>query len=343
MLCQGRAASTKERKMGRIVEQLKKVPFVRPLARTARDAYYRHRFRGVMFDCWRYFKNRESRALYRRGRALMAPSPIEQRVIRELRESGISIVQLSDLLPDPTIMRLQEWAEALLRAPEIEERIRGLESGIRPPARSNWDKYYVVKPLGDAPAFDVRDSVLAMVLSEPILRIVCGYLGMFSRLAYMNLWYNVATDGPDVFSQRWHRDPEDRSIVKTFLYLRDVDETHGPFCYVPGTHGASALTQRIGVPNYPDDGAVEKRFSSNRRQVCTGKAGTLIFCDTTGFHKGGHPTAGARYLFNAVYLPNSSEPVANKYRFYSVTGACNELQQPAARYAISHLVDLENR
>jgi hypothetical protein len=329
--------------MGRIVALLKKVPFVRVLARNAREAYYRYRFRGLLFDCWRYFKNRESRTLYRHARARMAPSLLEQKIIRELKENGISIVQLSDLLPEYTISRLQQWAETLLRAPEIEERIRVIESGIRPPARSNWDKFYLVRPLGDSPVFDIRDSVLAMVLSEPILRIVCGYLGMFSRLAYMNLWYNVATKGPDEFSQRWHRDPEDRSIVKTFLYLRDVDETHGPFSYVPGTHGANAFTQRIGVPNYPADGVVEKRFSSKRRQVCTGKAGTLIFCDTTGFHKGGHPTAGARFLFNAVYLPNSSEPIAKKYNFYSVKGARSDLQNPAARYAISHLVDSGKR
>jgi len=325
--------------MGLILEHLKKVPFVRSLARKFREAYYRYRFRGLMFDCWRYFRNRESRTLYRRAKARMAPSSLEQRVIRELKETGISVVQLSDLLPGQTISKIQEWAEALLRAPDIKERIRILENGVRPAARSNWDKFYIVKPLGDSPVFDIRDDVLEMVLSEPILRIVCGYLGMFSRLAYMNLWYNVATDGPDEFSQRWHRDPEDRSIIKTFLYLRDVDETNGPFCYVPGTHTASAFTQRIGVPNYPDDGVVEKRFPSGLRQVCTGKAGTLIFCDTTGFHKGGHPTAGARFLFNTVYLPNSSEPIAKKHRFYSVKGMCNDLQHPAARYAVSHLVD----
>jgi len=324
--------------MGQIVAHLKKVPFVRPVARNAREAYYRYRFRGLMFDCWRYFKNRESRILYRRTKARMAPTSLEGRVIRELKETGISMVQLSDLLPGRTISRIQEWAEPLLRAPDIEERIRVLESGIRPAAKSNWDKFYVVKPLGDSPVFDIGDDILAMVLSEPILRIVCGYLGMFSRLAYMNLWYNVATEGPDVFSQRWHRDPEDRSIIKTFLYLRDVDEKNGPFCYVPGTHTASAFTQRIGVPNYPDDGVVEEKFPSNLRKVCTGKAGTLIFCDTTGFHKGGHPKAGTRFLFNAVYLPNSSEPIANKYKFYSVRGAGNDLQYPAARYAISHLV-----
>lgn len=162
---------------------------------------------------------------------------------------------------------------------------------------------------------------------------------MFSRLVAIDLWYNVAVDGPDEFSQRWHRDPEDRSIVKTFLYLRDVDETNGPFCYVPRTHKPRVFRPKIGRLNYPDDGVIEKKFPPNLRQVCTGKAGTLIFCDTTGFHKGGHPTAGARLLFNAVYTSNASEPISTGFRQFSLKGACSGLQSPAARYAIGHAIN----
>jgi hypothetical protein len=312
------------------LRNLKKAPVVN----LARQAYYRYRFHGLMFDAWRYFVNGESRKLYRLDKERMAPSPLERKVIRELEKTGISMVHLSDLMPGQMLSQIQEWAEAKLRAPEVQERIKVVESGGQPVAKSG--KFYIVKPIGDYPVVDIRDPVMDISLSESILRIVCGYLGMFSRLAAIDLWYNVAIDGPDVFSQRWHRDPEDRVIVKTFLYLRDVDETDGPFCYVPGTHKPGALRQKIGRLNYPSDGVIERKFPPHRRRMCTGKAGTLIFCDTTGFHKGGHPTAGARFLLNSVYTSNASEPISTGFRQFSLKGAGSHLKSPAAGYAIGH-------
>src|SRR5262249_23747507 len=152
---------------------------------------------------------------------------------------------------------IQEWTEALLRTPAVHAQIQVIEGGARPRAKSG--KYYIVRPLGDVPVFDVADKVVAMSVSEPILRIVCGYLGMFCRLTALDLWYNVVTDGPDVYSQRWHRDPDDRALIKTFLYIRDVDEPNGPFCYIPGTHNVGLFRQKIGRLNYPEDGAIERK------------------------------------------------------------------------------------
>jgi hypothetical protein len=158
---------------------------------------------------------------------------------------------------------------------------------------------------------------------------------MFCRLTALDLWYNVATEGPDLYSQRWHRDPDDRVILKTFLYLRDVDEDNGPFCYIPGTHRAGPLRQKIGRLNYPKPGVVERKFSPSRRQVCTGKAGTLVFCDTTGFHKGGHPKRGARLLFNAVYTSNASHSIRRGAGQFFLKKPVRAIQYPAASFAIA--------
>jgi hypothetical protein len=222
-----------------------------------------------------------------------------------------------------------------MSTPATQEKITAIRSGARPKLWSG--KYFIVRPLGELPlSLDLGELVVGAALSDPILRIVSGYLGMFSRLTALDMWYNVALDGSDVFSQRWHRDPEDRALIKTFLYLRDCGETNGPFCYVPGSHNAGPLRQKIGRLNYPDDGVVEARFPLERRKVCTGKAGTLIFCDTTGFHKGGHPTTDGRLLFNAVYTTNGSDPVARAVRPCILTGSRGDLSA-AARYAVSFL------
>ncbi len=295
------------------------------------------RYRWPVYDVWRRVRNTEPRRLYRLEAARMAPREIEETVIRQLRETGISMVQLDDLLPGRKFSEIQRWAAAQLQVPAARERIAAVEGGARPKVKG--DKYYIVRPLGDTPVFAVDDAVIGATLSDPILRVVCGYLGMFARLVALDLWYNVPMEGPDVFSQRWHRDPEDRALIKTFLYLRDVGESNGAFCYVPGTHNAGPLRQRIGRYNYPDDGVIEERFPSSARLVCTGRAGTLVFCDTTGFHRGGHATAGARFVFNAVYTTNGSEPLTRAVSQFSLKGSRSDLQSPAARYAVGLVRD----
>jgi hypothetical protein len=129
--------------------------------------------------------------------------------------------------------------------------------------------------------------------------------------------------------------------VKTFLYLRDVNENHGPFCYIPGTHNGGPFRevypQKVAVGVYPKDGQVDKRFSADQRKICTGSAGTLIFCDTTGFHKGGHPIERGRLVFNAVYTTNAAAPLIAKAKQFSIRGTHSQLLSPAAAYAIGHV------
>lgn len=184
--------------------------------------------------------------------------------------------------------------------------------------------------------------MMQVTLSDSVLRIIAGYLNMLPRLVAMDLWYNVPMQGPAISSQRWHRDPEDRTIVKTFLYLRDVDETTGPFCFVPGSHNRGPYghlyPQVVHGNSYPPTGVVDQWFPGDRQKVCTGTAGTLVFCDTTGFHKGGHATGKGRFLFNSIYTTNASPDV--KTRQYHLAGTLPPSASPAARYAIDHLQGL---
>jgi Phytanoyl-CoA dioxygenase (PhyH) len=309
------------------------------LLRKATDFYQRGQFSWPFYDVLHFFANREPVTLYQRAKAEMAPRPIEEKIIRDLREDGISVVHVNDLLPASIFEQAQAWAEALVADPANQQSIKLVESGGRPDG-----KFYIVRLLGNTPVLDFDDAILRMSISGPVLRIVAGHLGMLGRLASVHLWYNVATPGPAVYSQRWHRDPEDKRIVKTFLYLRDVDETNGPFCFVRGSHNSGpfkALRPQVvgaaGETNYPEDGFVEKELAQDLVKVCTGKAGTLVFCDTTGFHRGGHPTQGARLLFNGVYTTNAGFQIVKKMKQFSVAGQLGHPLDDAAKYAIGHL------
>ena len=79
--------------------------------------------------------------------------------------------------------------------------------------------------------------------------------------------------------------------------------------YIPQSHEGGKwhtvfpqkLFAKEGV--YPNVGEVE-RVISTAPKICTGRAGTIIFCDTTGLHKGGYSTHKERIMFTALYKYN---------------------------------------
>jgi hypothetical protein len=133
--------------------------------------------------------------------------------------------------------------------------------------------------------------------------VVNGYLGLWSKLSYVDQWYTLPRGDIDrVASQRWHRDYNDKHLLKAFLYMSDVDEAAGPFEYIRGTmirgnRFADVYPWEIfGEDLYPPDAALEPMTRADESHLVTGPAGTLILCDTTGFHRGGFASARPRIM-----------------------------------------------
>ena len=306
-------------------------------SRSYRQVHDRVVLRFPFFDICRFYVNRAPKQLYLREKAKMGVSPVEAKILSELQQDGISATSFEELFPSEKFANFQDAVEELLRTPEILGKIEAIEKGQKTGAQS---KFYLVKPLGGVPVFDARDEFLRLALSEPLLRVVCAYLDMFARLIHIEHWYNVPTPGEAAYSQRWHRDPDDKRLVKTFMYLRDVDETTGPFTYVPGSQNGGphdeVFPQTTHESHYPPDGAVDGYFSPSQVKVCTGKAGTIVLCDTSGLHKGGHPTRSPRLLFTCSYTSNAAK-VRNDI-LYSISNPriLSEHLSPAGRFAIGH-------
>ncbi len=62
--------------------------------------------------------------------------------------------------------------------------------------------------------------------------------------------------------------------------------------YLQGSHCGGAYEHvfrwddPLGIP-YPTDGEVERQIPMSQRKILEGPPGTLVFCDTAGFHRGG--------------------------------------------------------
>ena len=102
----------------------------------------------------------------------------------------------------------------------------------------------------------------ASASTKRLLDIANTYLGMWAKLEYVDVWYTPPSTGRAPSSQRWHRDFNDRHLLKAFLYLVDVDEETGPFEYVPRTAPGQRARPPLAVAS------ARRQLSARRRVRC---------------------------------------------------------------------------
>lgn len=276
--------------------------------RAARRAFfYPYYAIGTSDAVWLRLMNRESRELFMRHP--LTPGPVQARIISDLKASGIAVSHLDELFPGRALLgALQDHAGNALAAAKV-----GRKKGF---LRYAW------RDSADTILLDLADPLVRLAIEPNVLGVVNAYMGMWAKLDFFSLAATVPVqDGTDpAGSQRWHRDPGDRRIVKLFLYLTDVtDSGAGPFCYVQNSHGGGRW-RGVHPPRpddgyYPPAGDIERAIPPPDIQSCFGRAGTIIFCDTTGLHRGGYSTTKERIMFTAAYSAKWSLTHPIKYRF----------------------------
>src|SRR5437899_1152655 len=97
-----------------------------------------------------------------------------------------------------------------------------------------------------------------------------------------------------------------------------------------GPHGDAWPWRPLGE-NYPTEDELERRVDGAR--VFTGPTGTLLFCNTAGFHRGGFATERPRVLATATYSSPASLASLTE-RSYSFSGTLEGLDAPT-RFALT--------
>ncbi len=299
--------------------------------------YVYHRLRSSWL-VWFYILNREPRRVWLRFRPELGRTGSE--VVAALKRDGIAFSSAGELFSPQTLEELRR--HALLRLAEA-ERLRpepvssGSESGGK-----NLAKDFILHIWGGGgtfPELDLQNPFILLALNEKILAMAGAYLGVAPKFSGFSLQSTllVPSGSAPRLSQRWHRDPDDKKLVKIFLYLSDVeDEGAGPFSYLRGSQlggrWRDLFPQRPPVGSYPPDGAVERIIPPEDRRPCLGRAGTLIFCDTSGLHRGGFSTTAKRLIFVATFVSNASLfPVNYRRPTYKEISHLS----PLARYALT--------
>jgi len=232
---------------------------------------------------------------------------LQQQVVDSLRRDGIAVVDFRDLHGE------ELWAEAQADvAPWVEEQKAALASlGDRPEGK---DDFIVRRYMRQKPRvpFTLASPWLRIGISDTQLGIVNAYRGLQTSLFYMDNWFTQPFSGQEerIASQRWHRDPEEEHVVKVFLYLSDVTEDAGPFEYVKGSPTGGRwghLWPWAEGKAKPTDEEMAAAAPAEDRVTLTGPAGTMLFCDTGGFHRGGFAKTTPRVLSIWSYVAPGSK------------------------------------
>jgi Phytanoyl-CoA dioxygenase (PhyH) len=256
------------------------------------------------------------------GDAFVPPelNDVQRAAVDSLQADGIAVFDFRSLFGEDL------WRDALA---DVEPFIRQTEEAMRNVGDQPGGKdELIVRRLShrpgtrvdgkkpEKPRFSIREPWLRIAASPLLVDIVNSYCGKLTRLYEVDEWFTVPYPraGERIASQQWHRDPEDMHVVKVFVYFTDVDEEAGPFEYVRGSSAVGRyadLWPWADGHRYVDADELEAAVAPGDRLTVTGPAGTVIVCDTGGFHRGGFARTRPRVLSTSTYLP----PDTRKRRF----------------------------
>ena len=97
-----------------------------------------------------------------------------------------------------------------------------------------------------------------------------------------------------------------------------------------GPHGA-LFPSDPPSGSYPPKRELEQAIPESSVASCTGDAGTMVWFDACGLHRGGRATAKARTLLVATY---ASDAALDLLRYRLADPGQYDTLSPAARYAI---------
>jgi len=255
----------------------------------------------------------------------------QQQILNNLKQDGIAVTHVDILLEGENFLpRLQEYFNTHLSSAKTSEK-KDFFIDI-------WSTSRFLLTL--------ENPFVQFILHEKITSLASAYMEMYARLHGLRAMKTVVVNSRSVptQSQLWHRDPDDKKLCKVFIYLNDVDEETGPFCYIAESQYGGKLNSLFPQlrPYSPGSGRivdqeVEEAVPPENIKVCTGRAGTMIFADTAGLHKGGYSTKHSRSMALGAFMswvPFTRPSRRKKFLYPHDFEKQIQSLAPIARYAV---------
>jgi Phytanoyl-CoA dioxygenase (PhyH) len=276
----------------------------------------------------RLLANRRARSLYAAHRPSL--DGVQIRIVSEIHEQGYSVLPFTELFPESVWEAVSAEGDAFVQATEQGE----AQAGAR-------GKDFLVRKYDEHSTVPLDNPWLSVCLSRKMLDVANEYLQLWSKLEYVDMWYSlpVGVDAERKASQIWHRDFNDRHLLKAFLYLSDVDEQSGPFEYVPGSQpGGRYADVHPWAPmaiGRISDRELAKYVQTDGVRTFTAPKGTIIFCNTSGLHRGGFAETKPRVLAPVTYCSPASLRSLTERNYRLPPGTDVRSLDPVVRYAVS--------
>ena len=257
----------------------------------------------------------------------------QELALEALRSGGLATVSFSELVGDD---RLWEELAADVRsfAADAETRVP-TGSGA---AQRKED--FIIRANGKKASLAADSAWIRYATSAQVLGVVNAYLGLWSKLTYVDKWYTAPSpqEADRIGSQRWHRDHIDLNIVKVFTYFSDVDRDAGALEYVRGSaaggrYGHLWPWRPASGENYPPQKQLEGEVADEDKVAAIGSPGTIVFVDTAGFHRGGFAVK-PRVTSIFTYVSPAAVATPLTQRRFSVVDGAEAALSPEARFAI---------
>ena len=152
-------------------------------------------------------------------------------------------------------------------------------------------------------------QILKLANDPRILAVISNFFGCKPTISLIQSWW--LRHGFDEYENRdnlyfkypagYHRDIDDWSEVRLFVYLTDVDETSGPHSYIRKTHNRSTLNEYNKFSVTPEELETSGFPVSENLIDIVGKPGTAWFMNTLGFHRAKVASQRHRLLLCITY------------------------------------------
>lgn len=250
-------------------------------------------------------------------RKMLASLPLPARLVRpleELRREGF--IRCRDLLSEDLLADLA-GASAV-----------AVERGVSSRSRSK-DYFFELLTPED---LRVDSPFVRNALQQDIVTLVAHYLGQVPHLNGISLFATRRSERPNwTVSQRWHRDYDDRPMVKLFIFTTPVShEANGPFTFIPASY-----CDRLRIPLYPvhkPDAYMARIAPGHPTIQCYGAAleNALLIDTYRCFHLGSRITDDStRVAYQACYT------TATPFYAYRRTAPPSPDMNPLVRLVLS--------
>jgi hypothetical protein len=222
----------------------------------------------------KWLRARHEQARDRHESRLPKLSAEDMEIVEGLKRDGVYITSLAS-------MALPSSSEMFQSAQFIANSYR---NRVHSNAFSGWETI-----MASADEIMSHREIFNWGLNQRLLNIVEAYLGLPVAYDGLNMFYTVA-DGRQVATRKWHRDREDRRMIKIAVYCNDVEDDGGPLQVVRRDVIKGELADDFTYPVLSQERLEQKLggpISDRDVMTCTGAAGTVIFSDTASqYHRG---------------------------------------------------------